>query len=265
MATSIILGSLTDTSQQFRFTRADSPSMRASSEPGQPWRWVWLLDDWWRAYNLAFKDSPAAGTLVLWIVAGDAFTPRDRAALQQEGWTPVAPVVVRNGPVRCEAVVINPHQAAVLVSKETVWAPGALVPMQRTWACFETSLNVRVRCGDFATTANHADAATALLVVAHDEDIVTQSRSYTSNRGSVTWEQQNRVRQCDAITVDVSYFLGAPMVVGVDIHRPELLQPDDLRGSLPPDVTEELVEALRMLGIHRIAAGEDVWEDEGAD
>ncbi len=199
---------------------------------------------------------------MLWIVAGDAFTQYDRDGLEKEGWTPVEVSSVRNGPVRCQSVVIDRDNPFDLVTQQPVWVPGTLVPMQRTWACFETSLNVRVRCVDFTSASG---AATAVLVVAHDEDVVTQSRAYTSGRGNVTWEQQQRIRQCDAFSTHVSYFLGAPIVVGVDIHHPELLHPDDMRGSLPPDVTEELVEALRVLGIHRIAAGEDVWEDTDAD
>ncbi len=81
--------------------------MRASAEPSQPWRWVWLVEGWWRAYALGFKDSPAAGTVVLWIVAGDAFTQYDRDGLEKEGWTPVEVSSVRNGPVRCQSVVID--------------------------------------------------------------------------------------------------------------------------------------------------------------
>lgn len=249
MSVTLILGSLADTAWQARYSKTTPPKMVVPSESIHPWRWIWLDDQWWRAYHLPHLAQEPSPNTFLWLINSTASDPELTGWLTDNNWKPEQPISLYGGPLRCLSTVIDRKSHQLVHHNQVVWVPGSLIPTQRTWACFDTEINIRVRCGEFIVSGG---SVTAVVIVAHDEDVVSRSRPYYANRGLLPPKWQERVRQCDAMSADVAYLLNAPVVRGVDIHHVDLLHPDDLSGGLPLDVKEELAQRLQVLGINLI-------------
>lgn len=200
---------------------------------------------------------------VFWFIDRALPTLSEIDFLLNDGWDQVPPRPLPHPPLRCVARVLDfARDADVRVETADAWVDTILVPTQRTWVCLRDELDARVRCASFTILDG---VATAVLIRAHDEERLTYQRDAAVERASLSPDVKEMVRQCDAMSVNVSYLAGAPVVTGVNVHELPLLRPWDMRGGLPSDVRYELLESLIALGVRQLRFGDQLWTVEDAD